>query len=541
MAEQKEFNLLHENWLLVRKSDGSTEEVSLLNLFRHAHEYQGLAGELPTQDVAILRLLLAILHAVFRRYDPEGKFNPITSPSMALERWKSLWDRGTFPMGIIEEHLLHFEERFWLFHPKYPFYQVALEEPVLTATGTKIIPTTFEASVLIGDIAESENKTRLFSFRTQKDCISYAEAARWLLYTNSFDAAPGGRPSSAGITIKGYGLSWLSQLGLVWAIGANLFETLMLNFVLATQKETWGEPEIIWERKGTTSPDELLETEPAFPKEPCGLLTMQFRRMQLIRCNTRKCVLGYRLWSGQALNTENAFLETMTLWRKINKDTYTPKLHDEARQLWRDFAALFAVSDDHHRPGVVAWLDLLKRHDFLQLPLIQLAAAGVKYKQNTTIADVFTDSIRVNLNILTSIGESWINRIIELIAATEKLVDQLGELAQNLAKATGNTDGSREKTAAKEQAYFRLDTPFRRWLEKIDPSQDSMQNSCDQWLEQARKIVRGIGEELVAQSGPQAIVGRYIKEKIKGKDVENLYTAPKAFNRFLYRISKPFN
>ena len=38
MAEQKEFNLLHENWLLVRKSDGSTEEVSLLNLFRHAHE-----------------------------------------------------------------------------------------------------------------------------------------------------------------------------------------------------------------------------------------------------------------------------------------------------------------------------------------------------------------------------------------------------------------------------------------------------------------------------------------------------------------------
>ena len=57
----------------------------------------------------------------------------------------------------------------------------------------------------------------------------------------------------------------------------------------------------------------------------------------------------------------------------------------------------------------------------------------------------------------------------------------------------------------------------------------------------ARKIIRALGEELVTQSGPQAIVGRYIKEKIKGKDVENLYTAPKAFNRFLYRISKPFN
>lgn len=99
---EKEFCLLHEPWILVMKSDGSTEEVSLLELFRRAPEYLKLAGELPTQDVAILRLLLAILHAVFGRYDTDGSWSPLTSPEAALKRWKKIWDKGTFPMEIIQ-------------------------------------------------------------------------------------------------------------------------------------------------------------------------------------------------------------------------------------------------------------------------------------------------------------------------------------------------------------------------------------------------------------------------------------------------------
>ena len=97
MPDEKAFNLLHEPWILVRKPEGKVDEVSLLDLFRHAPDYQGLAGELSTQDVAVLRLLLAILHAVFGRYDLEGNFQPISSPTVALERWKSLWDKGAFP------------------------------------------------------------------------------------------------------------------------------------------------------------------------------------------------------------------------------------------------------------------------------------------------------------------------------------------------------------------------------------------------------------------------------------------------------------
>lgn len=61
-----EFNLLDEKWILARKSDCTVDELSLTDALLKAHEYVELAGELPTQDVAVLRLMLAVLHTVFQ-------------------------------------------------------------------------------------------------------------------------------------------------------------------------------------------------------------------------------------------------------------------------------------------------------------------------------------------------------------------------------------------------------------------------------------------------------------------------------------------
>lgn len=68
-----EFNLLDEKWILARKSDCTVDELSLTDALLKAHEYVELAGELPTQDVAVLRLMLAVLHTVFSRYSPDGE------------------------------------------------------------------------------------------------------------------------------------------------------------------------------------------------------------------------------------------------------------------------------------------------------------------------------------------------------------------------------------------------------------------------------------------------------------------------------------
>ena len=68
------YNLLDEAWIpVLRKDTGKVDEVSLLTLFSQAQEYYALAGEMETQNFAVLRVLLAILTTVFSRVDAEGE------------------------------------------------------------------------------------------------------------------------------------------------------------------------------------------------------------------------------------------------------------------------------------------------------------------------------------------------------------------------------------------------------------------------------------------------------------------------------------
>lgn len=68
------FNLLDDPWVKVLSSQGrESQEVSLIELFENAQNYKSLAGESKTQDFTVLRLLLAVLHTVFSRFNEEGK------------------------------------------------------------------------------------------------------------------------------------------------------------------------------------------------------------------------------------------------------------------------------------------------------------------------------------------------------------------------------------------------------------------------------------------------------------------------------------
>lgn len=152
----REFNLLDEQWIVVLKNDGTTETVSLVNAFERAGEFKRIAGELPTQDAAVLRLLLAVLHTVVSRYDEKGNEALLESPADAIRRWKKLWANKQFPMAVIRDYLAQYYDRFWLFDPDRPFYQVA-DIP----SGTE-----YTAAKLNGELSESGNKVRLFPQRT---------------------------------------------------------------------------------------------------------------------------------------------------------------------------------------------------------------------------------------------------------------------------------------------------------------------------------------------------------------------------------------
>ena len=86
-----EFNLLTEPWIRVRLRDNTVREVSLTEALVSAQDYVDLAGEMPTQNAAVLRLLLAVLFTVFSRVDAKGKPQPLAQSDDALERAVAAW------------------------------------------------------------------------------------------------------------------------------------------------------------------------------------------------------------------------------------------------------------------------------------------------------------------------------------------------------------------------------------------------------------------------------------------------------------------
>lgn len=531
---EKEFSLLQEPWVRVMRPDAAVEELPLPQVLIRAHEYLGLAGEMPTQDVAMLRLLLAVLHAVFTRVDENGRPAPLKKSDDAVDRWQTLWERGSFPEEPLTEYLTQYEERFWLFHPKRPFWQ---------AKGAEI-GTEYSAAKLNGEMSESSNKSRLFPVRTgeAKRSLTYAEAARWLLYVNGFDdtsAKPKGK------NLPSVGAGWLGKLGLIWAKGSNLFETLMLNFVLvnAEQDAPWPSATPIWELDAAREQERV---QIVLQPDQAALLTLQSRRLLLEREENR--VTGFRLLGGDFFPRENAFVEQMTLWRPIvekkNIVGYQPVRHEPARKLWREFSALTEQSvHKGHCPGIITWHRELIASDALnkkQFIAYQIAAAQYGDK-DFFVTDMFSDGITFQAGLLTEIGWVWRKVVEDEVQRCERAAYAVGLLASQLCKAAGGA--GKEEAASTERAkaefFFRVDEPFRRWLLTLDTSQtDTMRLEAQhEWHETLRSIALRLGRELAEAAGLSAYRGRTLMEGKTKNSEPVFYSSPKALGRFQGYIS----
>jgi len=523
-----EFNLLDEPWILVLRADGTTEKVSLVDALARAPEFERLNGELPTQDVAILRLLLAILHVIVARYSPDGREDPIGTKQQAIARWKEIYKSGHLPMTVIKRYLDGFHYRFFLFDQKYPFYQVATLEDA----------TEYQASKLNGELSESNNKVRLFLQRNgeQKNVLAFDEAARWLLHVNGFDDTSA-KPKGKGLPSSGAG--WLGKLGIVFVQGETLFETLMLNLVLfPSNGEAWGRENPVWERP--VKEDE--RTEIACPDNLSELYTLQSRRLLLERHEER--VIGFKLLGGDFFSKENAFVEPMTLWRKDasvkDREVWVPCRHDPARQMWREAEPLLLSAQSVRRPGLVEWISELQFDKAITKNFITFASVIAKYgDKDFFINDIGEDSLTFSMEILERIGKSWIPTILDQVDAAKGLVDQLGYLAKNLSVASGDDPSSfASSDLEKVKGYTLLDLPFRDWLEKVGVQYAEQEEAATAWWVEAQKIIHEEGKRLVGQVGRSAFVGRSLEEKSKGKTKGKskiLYTAPKAFSVFLFK------
>ena len=202
--------------------------------------------------------------------------------------------------------------------------------------------------------------------------------------------------------------------------------------------------------------------------------------------------------------------------------------------------------EKNQRAGVVEWYKnylygkgLIKKSDFLKT-----AIAAVEYDTSSAhkIINYFSDSLSMHSEILSDIGANWRSDIETEIQHCESLAYEIGKLAQNLYVASGGDNSPKNKTftelpgKVKEQLYYRLDMPFRKWLISINPATmgEDKNKKIKEWQDEARKIAADYANELMDNTAECALIGHIIK----GEKKNEIYSAPKARNIFNGNVKK---
>ena len=407
------FNLIEERWIRVMDPSCEVKEVSLLDALLNAHRYSALAGESPAQDAAVLRLLIAVVHTVFYRTDKNGRPAVLRDADDALDRWEEIWKKKAFPIEPIRAYLEQWHERFDLLDEKRPFFQVPEAE----------IGTPHTSAKLNGAILQSENKVRIFAGRTEKTLglLSFAEAARWLVYLQGFDDAsvkPKTAEGKQNVKNKpGSARGWLGNLGVIYALGNTLFETIWLNTIFLQDGATlYAEPKPCWELECARI-GEYIEIPQ--PDNLAELFTLQTRRVLLKR--EGDSITAYSEYCGDLLSQQDAFMEPMTVWKPIIKKSetvgYNPRPHMPSRQLWRDFSSVAVQTDKNRLPGITYWLRTLQNENSMEDGhLFLFSTVSALYDSSgSSVTNTVSDTLSFHASILSKAGGDWQKRIEEQV------------------------------------------------------------------------------------------------------------------------------
>ncbi|MCX5009171.1 type I-E CRISPR-associated protein Cse1/CasA [Streptomyces sp. NBC_00638] len=529
------FDLTSRPWIPVLRQDGSQDELSLSEVFEQAHQLRRLVGDLPTQEFALLRLLLAVAH------------DALDGPR-DTDDWAGLWaDDACFtPVGpYLDQH----RTRFDLLHPQAPFYQVA---DLRTAKGE-----VFSLNRIVADVP---NGDPFFSSRLPGvDRLDFAEAARWVVHAHAFDTSgikTGAVGDARAKNNKVYplGVGWTGMLGGVVAEGDSLRETLLLNLVAAdTNGLRFG-----------------ADDRPAWRREPCeagadssrrpsglrDLYTWQSRRVRLHF--DAEAVHGVVLGYGDPLAAYNMHtFEPMTAWRRSTAQEkkqgkpliYLPREHDPARAAWRGLAALIADraqagqgadAAPFLRPGILEWIARLVTEG--ELPrgfLIRAHVVGPVYgTQQSVIDEIVDDHVAMAVVLLHQREREHAQQAIDAVAEAEAAVIALGDLATDLARASGAA-GEGPRAAAREAGFAALDGPYRTWLRSLAEADDPYAQRI-RWQKDVYRHLITLAEKLLTAAGDTAWQGRIVPAK-SGSVWLNSALADKWFrSRLSKALSHPF-
>lgn len=513
------FDLVSRPWLPVLRLDGSTAQLSLQEVFAEAGTVQRLVGDLPTQEFALLRLLLAIL------------YDAVDGPE-DLDDWDTLWTAPD-PFADVPKYLDRHREKFDLLHPATPFFQVA-----------GLHTEKNEISSLNKIVADVPNGDPYFTMRMPGvERLTFAEAARWVVHTHAFDTSGiksgvADDPKAVGGKRYPQGVGWAGNLGGVFAEGRTLRETLLLNLIAAdTDGLLFGKrnDRPAWRREPADPNAGTREVEyESRPSGPRDLYTWQSRRLLLH--HDSEGVNGVVLTYGDQLASYNKQpFEPMTGWRRSKPQekklgigvVYMPREHDPTRAAWRGLGSLVATKRPlgetqrgepapEQRPAIMQWLARLTVEGALPpRTLLRARIVGARYgTQQSIIDEVVDDGVTMSVVLLHEGLPEYGACAVDAVADAEAAVRALGDLASDLASAAG-LEPEPQKVAARDLGFGTLDGPYRRWLRELGKSTDP-ELARAAWQREAHRIVSDLARGLLDSAGSAAAAGRIVST-LKGE------------------------
>ena len=548
------YNLLDEKWIQVVSKD-TVEKVSIKELFAGAAKYKELAGDMKTQDFAVMRVMLAILHTVFSRFDSKGdpyeffevdeksflqigelEENDLEDYEDALyQTWIDIWNAKEFPK-VVYEYLEKWRERFFLYDDKYPFFQVTKEVIEKDAAGGG----EFYGKNINRLVSESNNKQAYFSPKDEsyKEYIVDDELARWLITLQGYIGTSDKKKVGSA---KTYSKGWLYDLGGVYLQGNNLFETLMLNFVIAHNENNnlLKSQKPCWEAETIEKNIELYFHNGI--DNIASLYTAWCREIFIDPNRTKEDKFVCFIAKLPEIEHSDAFLEPMTVWKYNDtgeyKDKYRPRKHDANKSMWRNFGLLTGVGEGTRKPGVIEWLnklcDISESEELgFNKENITLCAVCMLDDGNATSwapIDEVEDTLNLKERVLVDTGDNgWIIRINKTISDTKAIIDTvLKRFIFDLLEIRNMEKSDVSKYV--EQFYFRIDLSFSNWIESIDIDNDKDTKEIE-WQNVLKKAMKEYVDELVSNAGLRDYKG--IETSTGVKNIATIY------NSFLYRLNQ---
>lgn len=484
------FSAAHDPWIPVMAADGE-RLVSLREALCDAHSLTGLATGDPLADVALTRILVALLLR--------------THPIDGADDLADLLAAGHLDTDAITTYLDHHAERFDVFG-NHPWMQAKGLSPMSGKGHSSTNTLRLEAP--------SGNNVPLFATALAPHAapMTLPQALVRMLTLQAWDTAGiktgmAGDPQAKAGKTTGNRTGLVGSLGVVLLLGRTLFDTLVLNTPADAPDDGHDKP--TWEH----DTDVTWQTRPAHG--PMDLLTWQSRRIELV--TNGDTVIGALVGAGDRITLLDPALEPHTRWRAVTgRDVpHTPVRWQPGRSAWRGLESLVALQptpDKLTASHTVRQLAELEDELGLDYPLRALCV-GIEYgSQSAVVESVMVDqlplplaAVRVDTNphVAAAIGE--LSRIAEAIRRA------LNDLDSNVRKAQGGDKlGWDQGRHPGDEAMSQLTLPTHRLLTGLQTHPDQVAELMAAWRAEVRRITLAVADTICDGANPNAFAGRAI-------------------------------